>query len=51
MTFASLAYLVGVLLIARAMLQLGTREAYCCPVCGSKREDGHAEDCPWRRAS
>jgi len=51
MTFASLAYLVGVLFIARAMLQLGTRESYCCPACGSKRASGHAADCPWRRAS
>jgi hypothetical protein len=45
---SSLAYSVGAFLIAWGMLQLRSREAYSCPTCGSKRVDGHSEDCPWR---
>jgi hypothetical protein len=51
MTFASLAFLVGVLFIARSMVDLVTQASYRCPVCGSKQEDAHAENCAWRRAS
>ena len=42
-----LAYGIGALLIAWAMLQLRGRAAYSCPACGSKRADGHSRDCPW----
>ena len=45
---SSLAYSVGALLLAWAMLQLRGRPAYSCPACGSKRADGHSEECPWR---
>jgi hypothetical protein len=48
MSASSLAYTVAALLIAWAMFQLGSRTAYSCPTCGSKREDGHSEECPWR---
>jgi len=44
----SLALGISALLIAWAMLELGGREAYSCPACGSKRADGHSEECPWR---
>jgi hypothetical protein len=45
---SSLAYSVGALLLAWAMLQLRGRPSYSCPACGSKRADGHSEECPWR---
>jgi hypothetical protein len=48
MTPATLAYLLAVLFVAAAMLDLGTRPAYSCPSCGTKRADGHASECPWR---
>jgi hypothetical protein len=48
MPTSSLAYSVGALLLAWSMLQLRGRPAYSCPVCGSKRADGHSEECPWR---
>ena len=44
---ASLAYLVGVSLIAWATIQLRHRASYNCPACASKRADGHSRDCPW----
>ena len=44
----SLAYGSGALLIAWAMHQLRGRAAYACPACGSKRADGHSQECPWR---
>jgi hypothetical protein len=48
MSGSSLAYAVGALLIAWAMFQLSSRPVYRCPSCGSKRADGHAQECPWR---
>jgi hypothetical protein len=45
---SSLAYSVAALVIAWAMLQLRGRAAYSCPACGSKRADGHSQECPWR---
>jgi hypothetical protein len=45
---SSFAYSVGALLIFWAMFKLHGRAAYSCPACGSKRSDGHAEECPWR---
>ena len=49
MPASSLAYSIGVLLVAWAMLKLHGRAAFSCPACGSKRADGHSEECPWRR--
>jgi hypothetical protein len=49
MTPWSLASVVVALFIGWALFQARTRAVYACPACGSKREDGHAEDCPWRR--
>jgi len=43
-----LTYSVGALLIGRALLRLRGRRAYSCPARGSKRPDGHTEQCPWR---
>jgi hypothetical protein len=48
MSALSLAYGVGTILIAWATVQLRSRTAYTCPTCGSKRPDGHSEECPWR---
>ena len=48
MPASSLAYSIGALLLAWATVQLRGRAAYSCPACGSKRADGHSEECPWR---
>src|SRR5207302_8403514 len=48
MPASSLAYSIGALLLAWATVQLRGRPAYSCPACGSKRADGHSEECPWR---
>jgi ribosomal protein L37AE/L43A len=48
MTSTTPAYLVAVLFLAVAMVEVTTRAAYSCPTCGSKRADGHSHDCPWR---
>ena len=48
MPSSSLAYSVGALLLAWAVLQLRGRPAYTCPASGSKRAEGHSEECPWR---
>ena len=44
----SLAFGIGAFLIAWVMFELRGRAAYSCPACGSKRADGHSEECPWR---
>jgi hypothetical protein len=28
--------------------QVAGGEAYACPVCGSRRDDGYQAECPWR---
>jgi hypothetical protein len=44
-----LAYFVAVLLMLKATADVGQRQAYACPVCGTKRQEEHAPDCPWQR--
>jgi membrane-bound ClpP family serine protease len=44
----SLAYGIGALLMAWAMLRLRDRPTYSCPACGTKRQVGHGPECPWR---
>ena len=36
---------------AWAMLRSRDRPAYRCPTCGSRRADGHADECPGRSRS
>jgi len=43
----TLAYLVAVLVVAVALVEVKTRAAYSCPACGTKRADGHSPECPW----
>lgn len=43
-------YFVLVMLVAKLMLDAKVRNpAYSCPSCGTKRRDGHAEDCAWKK--
>jgi hypothetical protein len=44
----SIAINLGAVLVGWAFPQLRSRVSYVCPVCGSKRPDGHATECPWR---
>lgn len=48
MTSWSIAINLGGVLIGWAFLRIRSRVSYVCPVCGSKRADGHAAECPWR---
>jgi hypothetical protein len=48
MTSWTLANCIGALLVAWSILKLQGRAAYVCPACGSKRADGHTEECPWK---
>jgi hypothetical protein len=47
MTPATLVFLVAVLFVAIAMLEVGTRPAYSYPACGASRVNGHSRECPW----
>ena len=44
-----LVYVVVVLLMAKTLAGIYLGEAYACPSCGTRREDEHAEECPWSR--
>jgi hypothetical protein len=43
-----LAYLVAILLMLKATADVCQHQRYACPVCGTKRQEDHAPDCPWR---
>ena len=44
-----LAYFVAILLVLKAIADLGLQPSYSCPACGTKRQEEHAPDCPWAR--
>jgi hypothetical protein len=48
MTTWALVNSIGALLITWATPVLRRRFSYSCPVCGAKRADGHAAQCPWK---
>jgi hypothetical protein len=48
-TPTTLAYLVAVLFLAVALLDVIVRRPYSCPACGAKRAGKHSAECPWQR--
>jgi hypothetical protein len=36
------------LVIAKFMTGMYSRDIYVCPVCGSRKADGHTDECPWK---
>jgi rubrerythrin len=40
---------VVMLLMAKTLAGIYLGGAYTCPSCGTRREDEHAEECPWSR--
>jgi hypothetical protein len=44
-----LAYFVAILLVLKAIVDVGQQPRYACPACGTKRQEAHAPDCPWQR--
>jgi hypothetical protein len=42
-----LVFIVVVLLMAKTLTGIYLGGAYVCPSCGTRREDRHAEECPW----
>jgi hypothetical protein len=36
-----------VVLMAKTLAGIYLGGAYACPSCGTRREDEHAEECPW----
>jgi hypothetical protein len=45
-----LTYFIAILLVLKAIADIGQQQRYSCPACGTKRQDAHAPDCPWARA-
>jgi hypothetical protein len=44
-----IAYFVAALLVLKATADIGQQPRYACPVCGPKRQEDRARDCPWQR--
>jgi hypothetical protein len=42
-------YIVVALLMAKTLAGIYLGPAYVCPSCGTRREDRHADECPWKR--
>jgi hypothetical protein len=42
------AYVVVVMLIAKSIGDLYQGSRYACPSCGTKRQNSHSADCPWK---
>jgi hypothetical protein len=45
----AVALTVVVLLMSWLMTRVYSDERYTCPSCGATDEDGHADECPWKR--
>jgi len=41
--------ILAVLLSAKTLAGIYLGPGYVCPVCGTSREDRHADECPWKR--
>jgi len=48
-TGTTLIAVLAALAFALAMGRTFGETAYVCPVCGTRRKDGHASECPWKR--
>jgi hypothetical protein len=49
MSLLLLVFTVVVLLMAKTLAGIYLGTAYVCPSCGTRREDRHAQECPWNR--
>lgn len=49
MSLSLLVFIVVVLLSAKTLAEIYTGADYACPLCGTTREDQHADECPWKR--
>jgi hypothetical protein len=49
MTPLLLVFSVVAALMVRTLAGIYLGGDYVCPACGARREDQHAEDCPWKR--
>jgi hypothetical protein len=49
MTPSALMFTLVGLAMMLAVFRLYSGEAYVCPVCGSRDEDEHTDECPWSR--
>ena len=51
MTATTFIAVLVALVVALAIVRIFERADYACPICGSRREDRHASECPWKRGS
>jgi hypothetical protein len=49
MTPLTVTTVLAALALLRFMTVTHQRASYVCPVCGTKRQDRHAHECPWKR--
>lgn len=49
MTPFLLVFAVLVLLSGKTLATIYLGKEYVCPVCGTRRKDRHADQCPWKR--
>jgi hypothetical protein len=45
----ALVFTVVVLMMGKTLAGIYLGGDYACPSCGTRREDGHADECPWKR--
>lgn len=45
----ALVFAVLVLLLAKTLAGIYLGANYVCPSCGTRREDRHSQECPWKR--
>jgi len=50
-TVTTVIAVVVALVLAQMIAHGYDGESYVCPVCGTNREDQHADECPWKRGS
>jgi hypothetical protein len=50
-TAIAAAALLCALMLAEVMIAISDGEVSMCPVCGSTRDDKHADQCPWKRGA
>ena len=49
MSPVAVAFAVAVLLLAKTLAGIYLGANYVCPTCGTRREDRHSQECPWKR--
>jgi hypothetical protein len=47
-TAIATAALLVALMLAELMIAISDGEVCMCPMCGSTRDDKHADQCPWK---